>query len=82
MSHRANKDEPTEGYEVYAGFVSYKFYTTAELAAISGQKVPFWEARRAKELAPAIHKFGRSVKYLGKDIIAYLKSERRGGDHE
>lgn len=79
MSLKPTRYDAIRDLESYAGFSSDQLYTTAELATISGQTVAFWESRRKKELPPSYMKLGRSVKYLGKDIIAFLKAGRQEG---
>lgn len=72
----------TANDQTFAGFNRDELYDTRQLAAGTGQAVAFYEARRAKDLPPRAIKLGRSVKYLGADIIAFLKAGYQGGDHE
>ncbi|TAK99425.1 MAG: hypothetical protein EPO08_16505 [Rhodospirillaceae bacterium] len=75
----AASEDPSTQTDSFAGFKSDELYNTPQLEDRTGQKVAFWEARRAKELPPKYLKLGRNVKYLGADIIAYLRDSYQGG---
>ncbi|MGE3335537.1 MAG: hypothetical protein AB7I36_17980 [Rhodospirillaceae bacterium] len=68
--------------QTFAGIDPNRLYTTATGADAIGQKPSFLEARRAKDLPPKFLKLGRSVKYVGRDLISFLKAGYQGGDHE
>jgi len=59
------------------GLDDYKIYNTPTAAAFTGESPKTWEARRLKGTGPHYVKLGRSVRYLGKDIRAWIKANRR-----
>ncbi len=79
----ADADSITDD-QTFAGIDPHRLYTTTTGADAIGQKPSFLEARRAKDLPPKFLKLGRSVKYVGRDLIAFLKAgyQGQGGDHE
>ena len=68
----ATTDQP------FAGIDPDAIYTTRQAAPKIGQSEAFLEARRAKDLPPNFLKLGRSVKYVGRDLIAFLKAGYQG----
>ena len=79
--HSSTADEGS-----FAGIEQDRLYTTRQAAVLTDMTESFYEARRAKELPPRFLRLGRCVKYLGADLIAFLKgtnqSKSTGGDHE
>ena len=77
-------DRPTPGGQSFAGIDPDGIYSTRQAAPRIGQSEAFLEVRRARGLPPKFLKLGRSVKYVGRDLIALLLAgyESQGGDHD
>lgn len=65
----------------FAGIDPNKYYPRKDTAALLNNKpqtLAVWHLTGRENLP--VTKIGRHCKYLGQDIIAYLKSKRSGGE--
>lgn len=59
------------------GFEPGAYYTTREAAEITGHSTKAFEAWRLRGEGPRFVKLGRSVRYRGEDLLAWIAANLR-----